>query len=145
MKLHKVIKKVLTEKETQELLRTLQLFQGWIKSRGLTTKGPLITLSSPIVEDGITRIQTSLLSQLVDVPHRKPEYPYFVIDELRVDNCLYTRFCGDQTHIVLAHSKINVYAYENFMTVTGNTYTVFLADNDGAFTADIFAEVRNDA
>lgn len=141
LKLHKVFKKVLTEKETQELPRTLQLIQGFIKARGLEIKGPLITFSKPISEDEIAKIQTTILCQLKNNPHGRLDYPYSFEEDLRVENCLYARFIGEQSHFQIAVSKMTVYAYENYLTLTGNTYTIFLANEEGVATCDIFGEV----
>ena len=144
LKLHRVFKKTLSEKENQELPRTLQLIQGFIKARGLKTKGPLITLSKPASRDGTTVIETSILCQLEQSPHMKLEYPYEYDEELRVGNCLYARFTGLQQHLQIAAAKMQVYAYENYLTLSGNTYTVFLAKEEGVFMCDIFAEVADE-
>lgn len=74
----------------------------------------------------------------------KLEYPYEYDEELRVGNCLYARFTGLQQHLQIAAAKMQVYAYENYLTLSGNTYTVFLAKEEGVFMCDIFAEVADE-
>lgn len=144
LKLHQVLKKELTEKESKELLKTLRLFQAFVSAMGLVPRGPLIVLAKPITNDGVTSIQNSIMTQLIQKPNSKLGCPYSYREEIRVENCLYCRFNDKQDYLPIAYSKINVYAYENSIDLLGDTYTVYIANDEGVLMCDIFAEIRHE-
>jgi hypothetical protein len=132
LKLHKVLTKVLSVKELEQMPQTIQVFQGFILSNGLTPKGPMVLNDNP---EGC-----KLLWQLSDAPKKTLAYPYSYAEELRVENCLYIRFTGDKVHTPIAYSKMDVYAYENDLELLGNTYSIFLG-TDEAQMCDIFSQI----
>ena len=59
---------------------------------------------------------------------------------LRVKNCIFSRFKRNENKLKLAYDKINVVAFEEDIPLKGDSYTVFVANNDGEMIADVFME-----
>ncbi len=143
LKLHKVLRKDLSETEASNLSQTLQSFQAYIKARGLTARGPLITYTKTEVVDGNATLKTAIMSQVEAKPNTSVAYPYSYTEELRVPNCLYVRYNDNQDYLQIAYNKIGVYAFENYLNLTCSTYSIHLA-NGQTYMCDIFAEVIKD-
>jgi hypothetical protein len=63
---------------------------------------------------------------------------------LRITDCLYTRFCDEESKVKHAYDKLNLFAYENDINLTNETFTVFVNQEDDKLTADIFMEKKHD-
>ena len=141
LKLHKAIFKILDEKETLNMQKSIQMFDSYIKSLGLKPKGPLITKNRSLVEDNIIKNEVCLIGQIENTIHQKLEYPYSFEDEFVTGKCLYAHYSGDKEHILVAKSKIEVVAYENDIRLTNELYNVFLEEKEGIITLDVFAPI----
>lgn len=144
LKLHNVLTKELTEKEVNEFSRTIQVFQEHLKARAIHPMGPLITYTTPYLEDGLLRNKITLITQLSVSLHNEPKYPLSYYDELIVSNCLFARLIGPQIYSYLANYKLQVYAFENNFKLKGSTYTVYSGNNEDNVTVDVFAEIENE-
>ena len=68
--------------------------------------------------------------------------PYYFDELIRVENCILARYRGDPNSVQMAYGKINVYAFENDIRLKGETYTVFVEQNENGILADVFAEAE---
>lgn len=141
LRLHHVFCKLLNEKEVENISKSIEMFDSYIKSIGLKTKGPLITKTVGYVEDSLLKTKVTLLVQLENVPHNKVESPYSYKEEIFVDKSLYARYIGDQEHSTIAQYKIQVVAYENELKLKGEIYNVFVSNEEGIITLDVFAPI----
>jgi hypothetical protein len=69
---------------------------------------------------------------------RHVEAPYTMESLLRIPNCMYVRFVGKEADLHFAYEKIGVTAYEEDIKLKGDSYTVFVDQQDDILTADIF-------
>ena len=141
LRLHHVFMKDLNDAEITTLPKTVDMFTSHIKSMGLKTKGPLITKIKNISEDGLLKSRVCLITQLENIPHNKVESPYSYKEEIFVDKSLYARYIGDQEHSTIAQYKIQVVAYENELKLKGEIYNVFVSNEEGIITLDVFAPI----
>lgn len=141
LRLHHVFMKELSDKELSTLSKSIEMFLSYIKSIGLKTKGPLVTKSESYVEDKLLKSKVTLIIQLENIPHNKVLAPYKYIDEILVGKSLYARYIGDQDHSTIAQYKIQVVAYENELKLKGEIYNVFVSNEDGIITLDVFAPI----
>jgi effector-binding domain-containing protein len=59
---------------------------------------------------------------------------------IRESDCLYTRFTGEGEHLQFAYNKLQVVAYEEEIALRGDTYTIYVNENeeDGTVVTDVF-------
>jgi hypothetical protein len=118
--------------------------ENYIKAKGSQPVGPLIQHASPQINiDGSLRIAVKLLRQSNSpIPNIDP--PYTMEPLLRVKDCLYVRFFGEESKLQFAYSKINLTAYEEDIALQGDSYTIFVNRADDKITADVFMEKKHD-
>lgn len=140
-----VLKKVIIKKlhgiALQDLDHEIQKFYQQLKLLNVQMFGPLITRNkgTNIHEDGTISVDYELYTQAHDYQQYAQQFD--IRDEIRVENCLYVRFCDSPEYLELAHAKMNVYIYEEDVPVLEDTYTVFVSSNDTQMTVDIFKPV----
>lgn len=128
-------------------LETLQNFQSLIeqmdlhiRQKGAQPIGPLIQKTSISVNDsGEPQMVITFIRQSDTYLH-KVDSPYKMESIIKVSDCLYTRFIGEEDKMQFAYNKLNLMGYEEEIELTGESYTVFV-DNDeenDTITADIF-------
>ena len=114
---------------------------NYIKSKGYQPVGPLIQYTgTEQTENGELDLIIRFLRQ-VNGYIKHTESPYTMQPVFRVPNCLYVRFVGPQSMMNVAYQKLAVYAYEEGIEVTRNSYTVYVnhLENED-IVADIFME-----
>ena len=126
--------------------KQIQMLINWIQAKGYKTVGPLITYSSgvkgldaenkPIID---SRIMLQLRQSDVRV-----QLPYRFEKELRITNCLLARFNDKSEYIQYATNKLTLFAYENDLTLTGETYIVFIEQNGEHLVADVFMPLKQE-
>ena len=67
---------------------------------------------------------------------------YHMDPVLRVKNCLYAHYTGPMSQSQLAASKLQIVAFENELTLTGTTYTIFVNQDDDEAVVDVFMETK---
>lgn len=140
LKLTNAVCYMLEDNDFLSLDKTVYQMENYIKSKGAMPIGPLIQCTEVQNDGGAEpKIQISLIRQ-VNTFINKLEAPYTIQSVLRVPNCLYIRFIGDESHIKFAYDKLNVFAYEQEIPLTGRTYTIFTSKSEDEFSADIFME-----
>jgi hypothetical protein len=117
--LHKVnveeLKKVSAEK-------IVKLLNAQLLSKGAAPKGPLI--NHTYLRNGENQVSFMMqASKPVEV-----KFPYGFSDSLKIENCLYTRFQGKEYDIDYAYQKMNLYAYENDISLKKESYSIFLSN-----------------
>lgn len=124
----------------------LEQMKTYIKTKGAMQIGPLIQyVTSDISEHGELDVHISFLMQCNHEIHAV-EKPYTMKNILRVPNCLYCRYIGAEETLKYAYDKISLYAFENDIKLKGESYTVFVSNDEGndAMIADVFMEKDND-
>ena len=140
LKLKNILSKEIGSSEGAEMQKAMHMFSAYIKSKKLTPYGPLVIYGKIAFENGSLVQRSRLMIQIREIPD-KIESPYSFDELIRVENCIMARYRGDATSIQMAHGKINVHAFENDIQLKGETYTVFVEQNDdGRILADVFAE-----
>ena len=61
---------------------------------------------------------------------------------LRVKGCLYAHFTGPMDHSSLASQKLNIYAYEHEIELTGTTYSIYVNQDSENGVMDVFMETK---
>ena len=129
-----------TNEDTIELIVTQM--ENQIKSKGANTIGPIIQYSGPEFSNEEMGLRISLMLQADRYIHNVD--PGFRMEPvIKKNNCMYVRFEGSEEDLQIAYKKIQVEAYENDIILSGNSYTVFVDDDendDESIMADIFME-----
>lgn len=119
--------------------------ENYVKSKGSAPLGPLIQYISPnqtFLEDTSFGVMIKLMRQSTNfINHTEP--PYSMESIIRVKDCIYTRFIGKESDLGIAYEKIKLVAYEEDFDLVGDSYTIFLENESGQITADIFMERAN--
>ncbi|MDR0501387.1 MAG: hypothetical protein LBG97_09155 [Coriobacteriales bacterium] len=140
LKLTNVLMRQLEESEFMDFGKTVIMMEEYIKAKGYQPIGPLIQHSSAEVdEEGKLKVRISLLRQSNNYINHV-ESPYMMESILRVRDCLYTRFTGEESHIKHAYDKLTVTAYEEDIALKGSSYTIFVNMENDQMVADIFME-----
>ncbi|MDR0887596.1 MAG: hypothetical protein LBM39_00215 [Candidatus Methanoplasma sp.] len=139
LKLKNVLSRDLSSQDSGEIQKVFVMFDSYTKSKNLTPYGPMIIHSRSHVEHGTLSNKSRLLAQLREIPE-KTDPPYAFDELVRIENCLLARYRGDPRLIQMAHGKLQVYAFENGITLKNETYTVFIEQTENELIADVFAE-----
>jgi hypothetical protein len=128
-----------------EIQRIIYMMQSYIKTKGLQTRGPLITSTSisKNIQGNMPALNTKIILQLTE-PVKSCESPYTFEPIIRVSPCLFVRFIGSPQDMQYANMKLNVYAFENDIKLDGSSYTVFVNQSEQSVTADVFMPVKKD-
>ena len=70
----------------------------------------------------------------------KPGYEQDAV--LRVKGCLYAHFTGPMDHSSLASQKLNIYAYEHEIELTGTAYSIYVNQDSENGVMDVFMETK---
>lgn len=128
------------EDEDTELNMIVEKMQSYIRVKGATQIGPLIQSTRPFVNDKEELdVEISLMLQCNNFIHNV-EKPYRMESVIRVTDCMYCRYVGTEEKLKFAYDKIGLEAFENDIELTGESYTVFVDQNEeeGTIVADVF-------
>lgn len=128
------------EDEEVDFSVQVEKMQSYIKVKGAIQIGPLIQYTKPFVnEDEELDIEINLFLQCNNYIHSVEE-PYSMESIIRIPNCMYCRYIGPEEKLKFAYDKINLEAFENDIKLTGESYTVFVDQNEeeGTVVADVF-------
>lgn len=116
----------------------IQQMENQIKAKGYHQIGPLIQHTyAKTNKDGELDAVIELMLQSDSYIHHI-DLPFTIDSTLRIKNCMYVRFVGEEPQIKYAYDKISVVAYEENITLQGDSYTVYVDRQDDIITADIF-------
>lgn len=128
---------------SMDTIITLTKMENYIKSKNAQLIGPAIQHTT-ILKNSSDEIDIMvILMQQATNLIENVEKPFKIEPLIRIPNCLYARYCGPSEKIKFAYEKLAVVAFEEDIPLKGDTYTVFLNEEDGQITADIFMEREN--
>ncbi len=141
LKLTNVLKyKINLTDENFNFQAEIEKMQSYIKTKGAVQIGPLIQYTDSYINDaGEIDMDIILMMQANNFIH-SVEAPYTMESLIRVSNCMYCRYIGPEEKLKLALDKINVEAFEKDDELKGDSYTIFVSENEEEETmvADIF-------
>ena len=142
LKLNNVLIREVSENELIDINQISYMIDSYIKSKGNSTIGPMINYSNvEIKEDGQPAMIIKLMVQLKN-PIHNIEKPYELKSQLKITNCLFARFIEKEENLQFAYQKLGVYAFENDIKLKGDSYTVFVKqeEEEENIVADVFME-----
>lgn len=118
-------------KKTQFDLNTeIEKMQTYIKTKGMQQLGPLIQyMNTHVNQDGNIDVDMVFMLQCNNIIN-KVEKSYSMESMIRVENCMYVHYIGPQDKIKFAYDKINLEAFESDVKLVGESYTIFLDNNE---------------
>lgn len=141
-----LIAKVDFSEEKMDINLLIEKMQSYIKVKGAMQIGPLIQNTKTFInKEQELDVEVTLLLQCNNYIHNV-EQPYYMESILRVQNCMYCRYIGPEEKLKFAYDKINLEAFENDIELTGESYTVFVDQNEeeGTIVADVFMPKVNE-
>lgn len=140
LKLNNVLIREISENELIDINQISYMMDSYIKSKGNSTIGPMINYSTVEVdESGQPKVIIKLMVQLKN-PIHNIEKPYELKAQLRVTNCLFVRLTEKEENLQFAYQKLGVYAFENDIKLKGDSYTIFVKQEEENIVADVFME-----
>lgn len=126
------------EKSNPEIV--MEKIQAYIRVKGTQQVGPLIQYM--FLDKGKNEKESILIKFIVQTATfiHSVEKPYQIKSVIRVPDCMYCRYMGPEDKLKFAYDKINLEAFENDIELTGESYTVFVEQNEeeGTIVADVF-------
>ena len=144
LKLTNVLSRKVPEKELFNQDKQITMLMNWVKAKGYQTIGPLIMYSTGITgvdSEGNPIIESRIMIQL-NTSNVRLELPYRFEKELRITNCLLARFNDEAEKLQFATNKLTLYAYENDLELTGETYIVLMEQQENKLFADVFMPLK---
>lgn len=140
LKLTNVLARAVRPEELGNLQVVLTQMQNFIKSNGAQPLGPLVQVVK--MGTGPDHVPELYMMQQATqmIPQMEPGYHMDAV--LRVKNCLYAHYTGPLNHSQLASSKLQIMAFENDIKLNGNTYTIFVNQDDDDAVVDVFMETK---
>lgn len=145
LKLINVLSRKVPKSEIMSQDKQVVMLMNWIKAKGYQTVGPLIMYSTGITgtdSDGQPIIDSRVMVQL-NTSNVRLELPYRFEKEVRIPNCLLARFNDEAEKLQFATNKLTLYAYENDLELTGETYIVLIDQQENNLLADVFMPLKN--
>lgn len=140
LKLINVLK--FTIENVEDLDVTFAQMQSYMKTKGVSQIGPLIQYTRAYISDiDELNIEIELMVQCSKNIHSVEE-PYYMESSLRVPNCMYCRYIGPEDKLHFAYQKIQIEAFENDIPLKGDSYTIFVDEDEEneIIIADVFME-----
>ena len=124
LKLTNVLARKIEAEEFANLQIVLTQMQNFMKSNNAQPIGPMIQCikmsGGPNPQPEVYMMQQT--TQLI--PRMEPGYTQDAV--LRVKGCLYAHYTGPMSQSGLASQKLNIFAFENELELTGDVYTIFV-------------------
>ena len=138
LKLTNVLSREIRPEEMASLPVVLTQMHNFIKSNNAQPIGPIIQ-SFALGEDH--QMHLYMMQQATQlIPRLEPGYEQDAV--LRVKGCLYAHFTGPMDHSSLASQKLNIYAYEHEIELTGTTYSIYVNQDSENGVMDVFMETK---
>jgi len=140
LKLTNVVSRRVLPEELGNVMVILTQMHNFIKSNNAQPIGPLV--QAVVESTGPDHVPELYLMQQATqmIPQMEPGYHMDAV--LRVKNCLYAHYTGPMSHSQLASSKLQILAFENDIKLSGNTYTIFVNQDDDEAVVDVFMETK---
>jgi hypothetical protein len=144
LKLNNVLIFETTTMEDMNFDLEVKKMENYIKSKGHQPIGPHIQYMEPqINNDGAIEVTLKFLRQSNNYINRL-DPPYSMEPVLRVKDCMYVRYSGDESKIKFAYDKIHLTAFEEDIELKGSSYTIFVNRMDDMIVADVYMEKKHD-
>ena len=140
LKLTNVVSRQVLPEELGNIMVILTQMHNFIKSNNAQPIGPLV--QAVIEGTGPDHAPELYLMQQATQMITQMEPGYHMDAVLRVKNCLYAHYTGPMSHSQLASSKLQILAFENDIKLSGNTYTIFVDQDDDEAVVDVFMETK---
>ena len=140
LKLTNVLSRRVQPEEVGNMMLVLTQMHNFIKSHNAMPVGPLVQAikvgTGPDHAPELYMLQQA--TQLI--PQMEPGYTMDAV--LRVKGCLYAHYTGPLSHSQLASAKLQILAFENDLKLSGNTYTIYVNQDDDDAVVDVFMETK---
>ena len=140
LKLTNVLARRIAPEEFANLPIVLTQMTNFIRSQNAMPVGPLIQCvkmhGGPNPGADIYFMQQ--VNQLL--PRLDPGYEMDAV--LRVRNCLYAHYTGPMSRSNLASQKLDIYAFEHEIECTGNSYSIYVNQDEDDGVLDVFMETK---
>lgn len=145
LRLENVLKyKVLLDEEDMDLRVMIEQMQSYINAKGATQVGPLIQYTRTYLnEEDELDMEIVMMLQCNHYIHNV-EAPYKMESLLRVKDCMYCRYMGPEESMTFAYDKINLEAFEQDIKLKGDSYTIYVDEQDDNMVIDVFMERAED-
>lgn len=143
LRLNNVLLKEINDEDMENLQVTVEKMESYLKANGAMPIGPLIQCSKLEEKDDQLELKIYLLRQANNFLH-SVEQPYQMESVIRVKNCMYCHYIGPEGQLNLASAKLSVIAFEEEIKLKGNSYVVFVDQNEDTMVADVFMEREAD-
>lgn len=139
--LKNVLKKKLRNMKIENINNEIQKFGNTLNLLKVQTFGPLVIKACGvnIGDDGALTANYDLLIQAHDYMQYKDK---FVTEERHeCKKCAYIHFEGSPEELNYAHTKLDLYFYENDLESNGEVYTVLVEETKDYTVVDLFKPV----
>ena len=140
LKLTNVLWRRIQPEEFANLQVVLTQIHNFIKSNNAQPIGPLVQCvkipSGPNPQPEIYMLQQA--NQLI--PRMDPGFSMDAV--LRVRNCIYAHYTGPMNRSSLASQKLDIYAFEHELELSGNVYTIYVNQDEDDGVVDVFMETK---
>ena len=140
LKLTNVLSRTLQPEELANLPVILTQMQNFMKSNGAQPIGPLVQAITEGIGPDHMPVMSMMQQATQMIPKMEPGYHMDAV--LRVKNCLYAHYTGPLGQSQLASSKLQILAFENDIKMTGNSYTIYVNQDDDDAVVDVFMETK---
>ena len=140
LKLTNVLSRLVRPEELGNLQVILTQMQNFMKSNGAQPIGPLVQAVK--MGTGPEHVPELYMMQQATQLITKMEPGYHMDAVLRVKNCLYAHYTGPMSSSQLASAKLQVMAFENEIDLTGDSYTIYVNQDEDDGVMDVFMETK---
>lgn len=138
LKLTNVLSRRIMPEEFSNINLIVTQMENFIRSHDAQPIGPLVQ-HILVTKGPKPEPQMYLLRQANQMITRlDPQYHMDAV--LRVKNCLYARYMGPMSRNELAAQKLNIFAFENDIKLSGSVYSIFVSQDDDDSVIDVFME-----
>ncbi len=138
LKLTNVLSRRIMPEEFANINLIVTQMDNFIRSHDAQPIGPLVQ-HILVTKGPKPEPQMYLLRQANQmIPRLDPQYHMDAV--LRVKDCLYARYMGPMSRNDLAAQKLNIYAFEKDIKLSGSVYSIFVNQDDDEGVVDVFME-----
>ena len=138
LKLTNVVSRRIQPEEFNNMQIVLTQMHNFIKSNNAQPIGPIVQ-AMVVGED--RQMHLYMMQQATQFIGQM-EQDYHMDAVLRVKNCLYAHYTGPMSYSNLASQKLDIYAFEHEIETTGDSYSVYVNQDDDNGVLDVFMETK---
>ena len=138
LKLTNVLSRRIMPEEFPNINLIVTQMENFVRSHGAQPIGPLVQ-HILVTKGPKPEAQMYLLRQANQMITRlDPQYHMDAV--LRVKNCLYAHYVRPMARNELATQKLNIYAFEHDITLSGRAYSIFVSQADDEDVVAVFMD-----